>query len=86
MVMVDCWLLLDGIEEVLFLEVVCIEVVCCQVLDLFYCWGYEFVVILYIEYLELLFIGVGQDFDLCIFKVIDLVFGWFMGFCVDIML
>ncbi|MFI8480536.1 ATP phosphoribosyltransferase regulatory subunit [Pseudomonas sp. NPDC078700] len=84
MATVDRWLLPDGIEEVLPPEAARIEVARRQVLDLFQCWGYEFVVTPHIEYLESLLTGAGQDLDLRTFKVIDPLSGRQMGFRADI--
>jgi ATP phosphoribosyltransferase regulatory subunit len=84
MATVDRWLLPDGIEEVLPPEAARIEAARRQVLDLFQCWGYEFVVTPHIEYLESLLTGAGQDLDLRTFKVTDPLSGRQMGFRADI--
>jgi len=84
MATVDRWLLPDGIEEVLPPEAARIETARRQVLDLFRCWGYEFVVTPHIEYLESLLTGAGQDLDLRTFKVTDPQSGRQMGFRADI--
>ncbi|MBB1518059.1 ATP phosphoribosyltransferase regulatory subunit [Aquipseudomonas guryensis] len=84
MATVDRWLLPDGIEEVLPPEAARIEAARRQVLDLFQCWGYEFVVTPHIEYLESLLTGAGQDLDLRTFKVTDPQSGRLMGFRADI--
>jgi len=84
MVKVDRWLLPDGIEEVLPPYAARIETARRQVLDLFQCWGYAFVVTPHIEYLESLLTGAGQDLDLRTFKVIDPQTGRQMGFRADI--
>lgn len=84
MATVDRWLLPDGIEEVLPPEAARIEAARRQVLDLFYRWGYEFVVTPHIEYLESLLTGAGQDLDLRTFKVTDPYSGRLMGFRADI--
>ncbi|GAB3378179.1 ATP phosphoribosyltransferase regulatory subunit [Azotobacter armeniacus] len=84
MATVDCWLLPDGIEEVLPPEAARIEVVRRQMLDLFQRWGYEFVVTPHIEFLESLLTGAGQDLDLRTFKVTDPLSGRLIGFRADI--
>lgn len=84
MATVDRWLLPDGIEEVLPPEAAGIEVARRRVLDLFQCWGYEFVVTPHLEYLESLLTGAGQDLDLRTFKVTDPLSGRQMGFRADI--
>jgi len=84
MATVDRWLLPDGIEEVLPPEAALIETARRRVLDLFQCWGYEFVVTPHIEYLDSLLTGAAQDLDLRTFKVTDPLSGRLMGFRADI--
>jgi ATP phosphoribosyltransferase regulatory subunit len=84
MATVDRWLLPDGIEEVLPPEAALIETARRRVLDLFQCWGYEFVVTPHIEYLDSLLTGAAQDLNLRTFKVTDPLSGRQMGFRADI--
>lgn len=84
MATVDRWLLPDGIEEVLPPEAARIEAARRRMLDMFQRWGYEFVVTPYIEYLESLLTGAGQDLDLRTFKVVDPQSGRLVGFRADI--
>lgn len=69
----------EGIEEVLPDDARRLETMRRRILDLFYTWGYEFVMPPMIEYLEALLTGVGKELDLQTFKVTDLLTGRLMG-------
>ena len=75
----DQWLLPAGIEEVLPPQSWRLEQVRRQVLDLYRCWGYELVIPPFIEYLESLLTGAGNDLDLQTFKLTDQLTGRMMG-------
>lgn len=64
-----CWLLPEGIEELLPLQAARMERLRRSLLDLYHCWGYDLVVPPFIEYLESLLTGTGNDLDLQTFKL-----------------
>ncbi|MEJ1353949.1 MAG: ATP phosphoribosyltransferase regulatory subunit [Candidatus Sedimenticola sp. (ex Thyasira tokunagai)] len=78
------WLLPEGIAEVLPPQAQTLEKMRRELLDLFYCWGYELVMPPLIEYLESLLTGTGGDLDLRTFKVTDQISGRTMGIRADI--
>jgi ATP phosphoribosyltransferase regulatory subunit len=80
----DQWLLPEGIEEVLPPEARRLECARRELLDLFARWGYELVFPPFIEYLESLLTGTGNDLDLQTFKVTDQLTGRMMGVRADI--
>ena len=55
-----------------------------DLLDLFQCWGYDFVIPPQVEFLESLLTGAGHDLALQTFKVTDQITGRMMGFSADI--
>ena len=84
MTLQECWLLPEGIEEVLPPQAERLETLRRAVLDLFRSWGYELVMPPFIEYLESLLTGMGHDLDLQTFKLIDQQTGRMMGIRADI--
>lgn len=79
----DHWLLPDGIEEILPEEAQNLEFLRRRLLDLFSSWGYELVIPPFIEFLESLLVGTGQDIDLQTFKLTDQLSGRMMGVRAD---
>ena len=79
----DRWLLPEGIEEVLPPQAEHLEVLRRRLLDLFHVWGYELVIPPFIEYLESLLTGTGNDLDLQTFKITDQITGRLMGVRAD---
>ncbi|MEN8170042.1 MAG: ATP phosphoribosyltransferase regulatory subunit [Pseudomonadota bacterium] len=75
----DRWLLPEGIEELLPPRAAQLESTLRQLLDLFNSWGYELVMPPFIEYLESLLIGTGDDLDRHTFKLTDRLTGRLMG-------
>jgi ATP phosphoribosyltransferase regulatory subunit len=79
----DKWLLPEGIEEVLPPEAWQFECARRELLDLFSRWGYALIMPPFIEYLESLLTGTGNDLDLQTFKVTDQLSGRMMGLRAD---
>ena len=79
----DRWLLPEGIEEVLPPLAEHLELKRRQLLDLYKGWGYELVMPPFIEYLESLLTGTGDDLDLQTFKLTDQLNGRMMGVRAD---
>jgi ATP phosphoribosyltransferase regulatory subunit len=79
----DRWLLPDGIEELLPPTAEMLERLRRQLLDLYGTWGYELVVPPFIEFLDSLLIGTGNDLDLQTFKLTDQLSGRLMGVRAD---
>ncbi len=79
----DRWLLPEGIEELLPAEAARLEDLHRRLLDQFSAWGYELVMPPFIEYLDSLLIGTGNDLDLQTFKLIDQLTGRLMGVRAD---
>jgi len=77
------WLLPEGIEEVLPEAAKRIERVRHDLLSLYRGWGYELVMPPFIEYLESLLTGTGNDLDLQTFKLTDQLSGRTMGIRAD---
>lgn len=77
------WLLPEGIEEVLPQQARQLEGMRRSLLDLFQSWGYELVMPPFIEYLESLLTGTGNDLDLQTFKLTDQLTGRMMGVRAD---
>ncbi len=75
----DRWLLPEGIEELLPPRAAQLEATLRRLLDLYNSWGYELVMPPFIEYLESLLIGTGDDLDLQTFKLTDQLTGRLMG-------
>jgi ATP phosphoribosyltransferase regulatory subunit len=79
----DQWLLPEGIEEVLPPEAWRLEYARRELLDLYSSWGYELIMPPFIEYLESLLTGTGNDLDLQTFKLTDQLTGRMMGVRAD---
>jgi len=79
----DRWLLPEGIEEVLPEQAKRLEQLRRQLLDTYDSWGYELVIPPFIEYLESLLTGTGNDLDLQTFKLTDQLTGRLMGIRAD---
>jgi ATP phosphoribosyltransferase regulatory subunit len=77
------WLLPEGVEEVLPEGAWRLELLRRRLLDLFSTWGYELVLPPFIEYLDSLLIGTGNDLDLQTFKLTDQLSGRMMGVRAD---
>lgn len=77
------WLLPEGIEEVLPEGAWRLELLRRRLLDLFSAWGYELVLPPFIEYLDSLLVGTGNDLDLQTFKLTDQLSGRMMGVRAD---
>ncbi len=75
----DRWLLPEGIEEILPPRAEQLEATLRRLFDLFNSWGYELVMPPFIEYLESLLTGTGNDLDLQTFKLTDQLTGRLMG-------
>ena len=75
----DQWLLPEGIEEVLPPRAWQLECARRELLDLFSRWGYALVMPPFIEYLDSLLTGAGNDLDLQTFKITDQLSGRMMG-------
>ena len=80
----DKWLLPEGIEEVLPPAAWRLECARREILDLIASWGYELVMPPFIENLESLLTGTGNDLDLQTFKLTDQLTGRMMGVRADI--
>lgn len=79
----DRWLLPEGIEEVLPEQAKRLEQLRRKLLDMYESWGYELVIPPFIEYLESLLTGTGNDLDLQTFKLTDQLTGRLMGVRAD---
>lgn len=77
------WLLPAGIEEVLPPQAQIIESLRRELLDLYASWGYELVIPPFIDYLDSLLTGTGQDLDLQTFKLTDQLSGRLLGVRAD---
>ncbi|MBK1724304.1 ATP phosphoribosyltransferase regulatory subunit [Thiocystis violacea] len=77
------WLLPAGIEEVLPPQSQVIESLRRELLDLYASWGYEMVIPPFIDYLDSLLTGTGQDLDLQTFKLTDQLSGRLLGVRAD---
>ncbi|AFL72484.1 ATP phosphoribosyltransferase regulatory subunit [Thiocystis violascens] len=77
------WLLPAGIEEVLPPQARIMEFLRRELLDLYASWGYELVIPPFIDYLESLLTGTGQDLDLQTFKLTDQLTGRLLGVRAD---
>jgi len=79
----DRWLLPEGIEEVLPEQAKRLEQLRRTLLDNYENWGYDLVIPPFIEYLESLLTGTGNDLDLQTFKLTDQLTGRLMGIRAD---
>ena len=77
------WLLPAGVEEVLPPDAQGLEALRRAIIDLFFTWGYEFVIPPFLEYLDSLLHGTGPDLDLRTFKVTDQASGRMLGIRAD---
>ncbi len=77
------WLLPEGIEELLPPQATRLETLHRRLVDLYDSWGYELVMPPFIEYIESLLTGTGNDLDLQTFKLIDQLTGRLMGVRAD---
>ena len=77
------WLLPEGMEELVPPHSLRLERTRRSLLDLFSRWGYEIVTPPFIEYLESLLTGTGEDLELHTFKLIDQLTGRMMGVRAD---
>ena len=77
------WQLPEGIEEVLPPHTRQLEHLRRALLDLYESWGYELVMPPFIEFLESLLTGTGNDLDLQTFKLTDQLSGRTMGVRAD---
>ena len=77
------WLLPEGMDELVPPESLRLERMRRSLLDLFARWGYEIVTPPFIEYLESLLTGTGEDLELHTFKLIDQLTGRMMGVRAD---
>lgn len=81
--MTNHWLLPEGIDEVLPPQAARLEQLRRRLLDLYASWGYELIMPPFIEYLESLLTGTGNDLDLLTFKLTDQLTGRTMGVRAD---
>ena len=77
------WMLPEGVEELLPPQAARMERLRRTILDLYHGWGYELVLPPFIEYLETLLTGTGNDLDLQTFKLTDQLSGRMMGVRAD---
>ncbi|CEL12434.1 ATP phosphoribosyltransferase regulatory subunit [Candidatus Portiera aleyrodidarum] len=77
------FLLPDGINEILPNQAIKLEKTRRDLLDLYYKYGYNFVITTQIEYLETLLNNVGSDLELQTFKLIDTLSGKLIGLSAD---
>ncbi len=77
------WLLPEGIEEVLPLEARRLERLRRELLDLYERWGYDLVIPPFIEFLDALLTGTGNDLGLQTFKLTDQLSGRLLGVRAD---
>lgn len=73
------WLLPAGIEEILPPRTQVMECLRRELLDLYGSWGYELVIPPFVDYLDSLLTGTGQDLDLKTFKFTDQLSGRMLG-------
>jgi ATP phosphoribosyltransferase regulatory subunit len=79
----DRWLLPAGIDEVLPPQAQVMESLRRDLLDLYRSWGYEMVIPPFVDFLDSLLTGTGQDLDLQTFKLTDQVTGRLLGVRAD---
>ena len=73
------WLLPAGIEEILPAQAQAMERLRRDLLDLYRSWGYELVFPPFVDFLDSLLTGTGQDLDLQTFKFTDQLSGRMLG-------
>jgi ATP phosphoribosyltransferase regulatory subunit len=79
----DAWLLPEGIEELLPPQAERLERLRRDLIDQLHSWGYELVVPPFIDYLESLLTGTGNDLKLQTFTLTDQISGRQMGIRAD---
>lgn len=84
MIKVDRWVLPEGIAELLPAEALQVETLRRKLVDVFQCWGYEYVITPMIEFTDSLLTGSGGDIDLLTFKITDQLTGKTLGIRADI--
>jgi ATP phosphoribosyltransferase regulatory subunit len=77
------WLLPDGVEEILPAQARQLEQLHRELLDMYSSWGYELIIPPFIEYLDSLLTGTGNELDLRTFKLIDQISGRLLGVRAD---
>lgn len=77
------WLLPEGIDEILPPQAEQLETMRRQLLDMYKSWGYELIMPPFVEFLDSLLTGTGNDLDLQTFKLTDQVTGRTMGVRAD---
>ncbi len=78
------WLLPDGVDEQLPRTAAQLEALRRDALDLFETWGYQLCMPPFVEFLDSLLSGLGEDLELQTFKVTDQVSGRLLGIPADI--
>ena len=73
----------EGIEEILPEDAKHLESLRSKLLEMFACWGYDFVIPPLIDFLDSLLTGSGHDLDLQTFKLTDQVSGEMLGVRAD---
>ena len=79
----NSWILPEGIEEILPEDAKHLESLRSKLLEMFACWGYDFVIPPLIDFLDSLMTGSGHDLDLQTFKLTDQVSGEMLGVRAD---
>jgi len=79
----NSWILPEGIEEILPEDAKHLESLRSKLLEMFACWGYDFVIPPLIDFLDSLLTGSGHDLDLQTFKLTDQVSGEMLGVRAD---
>lgn len=77
------WLLPEGIEEMPPAQAAQLERMRRSLLDQFHSWGYQLVLTPFIEYVESLLVGTGNEMDLQTFKIVDQLSGRMLGIRAD---
>lgn len=77
------WLLPDGVEEILPAQARQLEQLRRELLDMYSSWGYELIIPPFVEYLDALLTGTGNELDLKTFKLIDQLSGRLLGIRAD---
>ena len=81
---VDCWVLPDGIDDVLPQQAQLVELARRRLLDLYASWGYDLVIPPLAEFTDSLLSGSDTDLDLMTFRITDQISGRMMGIRADI--
>ena len=80
------WMLPDGIEELLPERARVLEKLRRALLDHFSCYGYDLIMPPFLEFLDSLMAGTGQDLESQTFRVTDPLTGKLMGLRADMTL